>query len=241
MLRMLKNSMKSAARILTFLPYGLDPWNDVKRLSIALGKPIKIVLDVGANVGSTSGTLLKQFDGCRVFAFEPHPPTFQKLLGNVSNHRFVPVQLALSDARGSQTFYEYEGESVLNSLIPNARFAQRFDRRAKELTVEKITVDDFCLQNHIEHNGILKIDTEGNDYAVLKGASRMLSSRSIDFIYFEFNDFVPKDGTTGGSLNEISAYLSEFGFRFVATYTDYIVTQGDMFVVANALMVRGNN
>ena len=61
--------------------------------------------------------------------------------------------------------------------------------------------------------------------------------RAIDFIYFEFNDFVPKNGATGGSLNEISAWLSGFGFRYVATYTDYIVTRGDWFAVANCLMV----
>jgi hypothetical protein len=53
----------------------------------------------------------------------------------------------------------------------------------------------------------LKIDTEGHDFNVLKGAERMLRNNSIAFIYFEFNDFIQEKSTNGGSLNEITEYL----------------------------------
>jgi hypothetical protein len=49
-------------------------------------------------------------------------------------------------------------------------------------------------------------------------------------------DFIQEKSTNGGSLNEITDYLSSFGFQFVGTYTDYIVTEKKMFVVANALL-----
>lgn len=210
----------------------------MKRLSAALGRPIDVVFDVGANTGSTSKLLLKQFPDCRVYAFEPHPNTFRELWENVDNPRFTPIQLAMSDTAGDQTLYGY-CQSGLSSLVPNARNIQTFARDVEsELTVETSTIDAFCLHNDIEHVGILKIDAEGHDFEVLKGATRMLSSRAIDFIYFEFNDFMPKDGSSGGSLNEISAWLSGFGFRFIATYTEVVSALDDMFIVANCLMVN---
>ena len=101
------------------------------------------------------------------------------------------------------------------------------------------TIDDFCSANKIPKIDILKIDTEGFDLNVLKGAQQMLSRGQIAFIYTEFNDCVARQGTTGGALNEISDYLAQFKFRFVATYTDYVHPIEDLFVVSNLLMVRG--
>lgn len=235
-----KSLVKSTSRKLGYevrkVRYGFDPWGDVSRLSLALSKPIECVFDIGANLGSTSQEILRRFDSCRVFGFEPHPATFEKLKANITNDRFFPIQLAFSDISGTRTLYEYESATI-NSLVPNARFAERFDCSARELLVVTNTIDEFCLASQIRHIDLLKIDTEGHDYNVLRGAEKMLRAKAVHFIYFEFNDFVSKTGATGGSLNEISTYLAEFGFRFVATYTDYLVPEGDMFVVANALVV----
>src|SRR6266849_3760996 len=62
------------------LPYGIDFMLDIERLSRAWGVPIRTFFDVGANVGQTSASALASFADARVFAFEPHPATFSKLL-----------------------------------------------------------------------------------------------------------------------------------------------------------------
>ena len=79
------------------------------------------------------------------------------------------------------------------------------------------------------------IDTEAFDLSVMKGAARMLQERRIGFIYTEFNDLSVKEGTTGGALIPISEYLSPFGLRYVATYTDFVLPENGMFICANAL------
>jgi hypothetical protein len=137
---------------------------------------------------------------------------------------------------GQDILYDHGEQGYINSLTPNARYAVRFDKKAAELSVMTKTIDEFCSENAISKIDILKIDTEGYDFNVLRGAQKMLSSNSVAFTYFEFNDFTQGAGTEGGSLNEITEYLSGFGFQFVATYTDYIVTEQRMFVVANALL-----
>ncbi len=241
--KLIRNQLNSAGyRIYKtkFIPYGFDFWVDVSRLSQMLGKKIDVVFDVGANMGDTSQDALKTFPDAQVFAFEPHPDTFGSLTQRITQKNFHPHRLALSNSAGESLLYTYEGESVLNSLVPDTRYTQRFDRKAQSINIEKSTIDYFCKSNAIKTIDILKIDTEGNDFNVILGAERMLRENAIGFIYFEFNDVMPLPSARGGSFNEISEYLHRFDFRFVATYTDYIVTTGDMFVVANGLMINPN-
>jgi len=220
--------------------FGIRWLNDVKRLSNSYGKKINIAFDVGANIGATSKEMLECFDSSEVYAFECHPNTFNKLVHNLAGTRAYPLEIALSNTSGKDTFYDYGDEGYINSLTPNAPYAVRFSKKATELSVLTKTIDEFSFENKISKIDLLKIDTEGHDLNVLRGGHKMLSSNSIAFIYFEFNDFYQGENTDGGSLNEITEYLAGFGFQFVATYTDYIVTEKKMFVVANALLFNPN-
>ena len=96
-------------------------------------------------------------------------------------------------------------------------------------------MDDFCLKHDIGSIDILKLDTEGSELAVLKGAERMLTSGRCSYVYTEFNELQPQPGTTGGALIPISDLLARFGLRYVATYTDSVLPNGGMHVCANAL------
>ena len=88
---------------------------------------------------------------------------------------------------------------------------------------------------------VLKVDTEGFDLEVLKGAQTMLKEGAISFIYFEFNDIqLSSDNSAGGALFPIDDFLRRYQYRFIATYNDYVVTAGDLFAVSNALYYRKN-
>ena len=234
----LRKTFGIGVRSVDHLKYGLDPINDVNTLSLSLDKPIDVVFDVGAHEGVASREYLTSFPNSHIFAFEPHKPSFDVLGKNIQNSRFHPFQLALTDEVADVTFYEYGNGSTINSLVPNARYPERKGMKPTEAIVSATTLDHFCGQNGVEHISFLKIDTEGNDFLAVRGAERLLRERRIDFIQFEFNDFALKEGVSGGSLNQISDYISRFGFNFVATYTDYIQTKNGFFVVANALAVR---
>jgi FkbM family methyltransferase len=58
----------------------------------------KVAYAIGANFGNMSQILLTNFD--QVFAFEPAFESFVELVQNVSDPRFVPLNLAVSDADG---------------------------------------------------------------------------------------------------------------------------------------------
>jgi FkbM family methyltransferase len=215
--------------------FGLDPFSDIQKLSTAWASPISMVFDVGANNGATASAALKKFPDARVFSFEPHPATFAALIARIGNQaRFRAVNTALGSVVGEVEMIEYE-QSEINSLTPDARFAKRFGKQGCTIRVQSTTLDIFCAQNSIDHIDVLKIDTEGFDFVVLEGCRSMLERRAVKFIYVEFNDLQPNDGVFGGALLPFDNLLRPLGYRFVASYTDRVVTEGEMFTVSNAL------
>ena len=147
-------------------------------------------------------------------------------------------QTALGEKIGNVTLYEYGASgdgSLINSLVPNARFPVKFGYSAAEIAVPCTTVDTFCEENGVQHIGFLKVDAEGFDFFVLQGARRMLRERRVDYVYVEFNDLRPSFGTSGGALMPISDYLAEFGLQYVITYTDFVLSEREISVCANAL------
>lgn len=96
------------------------------------------------------------------------------------------------------------------------------------------TIDRFCDRNNLSGIDILKIDTEGFDLSVLKGARRLLEARRIKFIWVEFNSLSQIDGKPG-SLAAIAGFLEQYDVRFVASYIDYIIPDRGLFISANAL------
>ena len=221
-----------------FLQYGISVYDDIVRLNRAWGRSVSTFFDVGANVGQTTREALRRFPSARVYAFEPHPTSFRELAA-IKDDRLSAHQLALGERSGNATLYQY-GEagdgSLINSLVSDARFPTHFGHRPKkEVDVTCSTVDDFCLEHGIESIDILKLDTEGSELAVLKGAERMLASGRCSYVYTEFNELQPQPRTTGGALIPISDLLARFGLRYVATYTDFVLPNGGMHVCANAL------
>ena len=87
----------------------------------------------------------------------------------------------------------------------------------------------------LESIDILKIDTEGYDLEVLKGANDLLRNHAVKFIYLEFNQITGSSKQVRGSLCPMAEILAPFGFKFVASYNDYIVPEDGFFMVSNAL------
>jgi FkbM family methyltransferase len=220
------------------LPFGVDYQNDILRLANIIGTSVSVFFDVGANVGQTSIDALKNFPDATIYAFEPHDATLAALSANVSSPRVHAFNLALSDRTGEAEFFDYGALATSNSLVGDAQYAARTKHEVHVRKVDCDTLDSICTRLEIEHIDVLKIDTEGHDLAVLQGAQRMLSQHRIRFIYVEFNTLGPKAGTTGGALMPISTMLEPLGFRFIASYAEYMITTGDLFVTSNALFVH---
>lgn len=218
--------------------FGHDPFRDIRQLSERENLGVRTFFDVGANEGGTSLKVVKLFPEAHIFAFEPHPNTFSRLTDATKKYQAIEaVQTALGAEAGDKIMHVY-GVSLINSLVPNAQFPVRFGHELSKIMVSCTTIDLFCEQRNIKQIDVLKIDAEGFDLEVLKGAETMLKLGAVSFVYFEFNDIQPSQAAAGGALLPIDDFLKQYQYRFIATYNDYVVTAGDFFVVSNALYGR---
>ncbi len=146
---------------------------------------IDVVVDVGANVGDYTYEFL---DIPSVFCLEPHPETFKKL-----KQRFRPTkcrlfELALSDFQGETKMYDIKGlkGSELATMYEEV-ISYQHKAEADFVNIKVSTLDRFVEQNSIDRISLLKLDTEGSEYKILKGASDSLNKGIVDIIHFEFN------------------------------------------------------
>jgi FkbM family methyltransferase len=134
------------------------------------------VIDVGANVGFFSLLLSGWTETGPIFAFEPAPTNYQKLCANIELNakasRICPERVALSDRTEPISFLADERNPTRNrALIQPSR-----DLRGVT-TVNATSLDQFAAAHHIEDIAFLKIDVEGYEPSVLRGAARVLTEK----------------------------------------------------------------
>ena len=168
-------------------------------------RPGMVMLDVGAYVGQFTLVASRATgDEIRIFAFEPTPDVFHQLRRNVqANHcsHVTCIQAALSDKPGRGKFYLYSQSHDQNSLRPLIP-----DARCVEVTVE--TIDAISEKHKIGQIDLIKIDVEGNEFCVLKGARQSLA-RFRPVLIIEVSKHQQSYGYTGAALKE---FVSDLGY-----------------------------
>jgi FkbM family methyltransferase len=191
--------------------FGIDVDLDLARITSA--DPLKTIFDVGANIGQTARRFARAFPSAdTICSFEPVPASFADLQATVKSLPQVRIfNCALGDAAGT----------VQISLGPNSLCnSLRSIRDATgSLAVSIDTLDNVCDSNQIDSVDLLKIDVEGFELPVLRGADRRLSSGKIRYIYAECV-LAPNAEMPHTSFFELHHLLSEKGFCFVSYYPE---------------------
>jgi FkbM family methyltransferase len=217
---------------LTTLPIGVDLFYDItKRLHYG---PLNIAFDVGANDGQTVNWIKYYSPRTKIVAFEPVENTYNKLLLNIAVHKSIVAEnIALGEKEGKQKIRLDPDFSVLNSL--NELIMSK-DPNAVEELITIDTLDNYCLRKGIDKIDLLKIDTEGYELKVLKGAEIFISEKKVSFIYCEvgFNE----SNTRNTSFEKLTTYLAERDYYFYALYhiDSHDWKQGNH--LANALYIQ---
>lgn len=172
-----------------------------------LASPGELAVDVGANIGYMTAVFaacIGSLPGGSVLAIEAHPEIFEELKYNVENWRKVLTnvkleiqQIAISDERGKVTL------GIPNSFATNRGLAAVLNRNDanKHLDLnswQTVTVDSVSLDDLLPAPlkiGVLKLDVEGHEISVLKGAKKLLKEQRIRDCVFEEHREYPTDVT----------------------------------------------
>lgn len=168
-----------------------------------------VFFDVGANQGQFLNLIVDIFskEDIRVYSFEPASSSFASLQKKFGNSTNVTLEnLGLDDHPNRSKLYYDE---------PNSLFASKYDRDVSRLNTkfehselaEFTTLDLYYENKNVEEIFLLKIDVEGNELNVLKGAKGLFEQKRIRYLCFEFGSTQIDSRTF---FKDIYAFLKDF-------------------------------
>lgn len=160
----------------------------LKQVTTIVSTASTVLFDIGANRGEFTNRALRAWQGTsyQLYAFEPSQKTFEILKSEVQTSPFVHLfNIGFSDKPGTtELYYDKEGSGLASV------YSRQLDhvgiRFQEHETIELTTLDSFCRQYKIDNIDFLKLDVEGHELSVLKGAESLLKEKKIKVIQFEF-------------------------------------------------------
>lgn len=163
--------------------YGLADASEMRFVLDLLG-PGDVLFDVGANLGVYS-VLATAVDGATAVAFEPNRRSQERLRENLELNdvtgRVTVVPSAVGAQRGTVSFTTEL--DAMNRIVTDPASAEG----AALETVELVSLDEWCAEHGDPSPAVVKIDVEGHELDVLRGASALFE-RCSPALIVEVND-----------------------------------------------------
>jgi FkbM family methyltransferase len=173
-------------------------------------KPGMVFLDIGANIGQYS-LLASELVGSEgtVHSFEPYPLMYAVLRRNVERNHCVNVHcncVALDEQEGSQQLFLSGSKGFgSTSFVPAEHYS------GLQIGVRTMSVDRYAQVHGLDRVDLIKIDVEGAEMSVLKGAHFLLDKHPDVALVLEFNDTAAH--RFGYSSAQLADYLRARGFK----------------------------
>jgi FkbM family methyltransferase len=150
------------------------------------------IFDVGANKGSMTKLYLRLYKKIKVIAFEPLP------VFKLKSDQVKLMKVALGAEIGTAKFYVCKHNASSSLILPNSSsgwlgrkakiLGLEAERLYNEIKVSVTTLDQVVAESKIDSIFLLKIDTEGGELNVIKGAVETLRSGIIKNIQLELHN-----------------------------------------------------
>jgi FkbM family methyltransferase len=170
--------------------------------------------DVGANIGLHSLSLVRLKPDIECIAFEPFYKNFDKLINNIKLNKRSKINaynFALDEDINLHSLYTSpfnHGRTGFNK-IPKTQYTNS--------RILSISADQLVQEYKVKEPNIVKLDTEGNELAILRGMKNIISRTRLRAIIFE----------TSSDLDDISEllYANNFTIKKIDNLNNYIATR----------------
>ena len=169
-----------------------------------------VAVDVGANAGDWSEDLLSLVSPGQLLVIEPDPRLQAGLADRFGDHRGIEViPVAVGEQSGTLPFKQMENSAMNSFLSPTAETVSIYGPTAVAQTVVQVPVKNLdTLTDALPKIDLLKIDVQGYEKEVLRGAARML--RRTTHVLLEVNFFSHYDGEM--TFAELDETMRQAGF-----------------------------
>jgi len=160
-----------------------------------LGSKIGLLVDVGFFLGEYFKNLKKKIEIQKAIAFEPNPETFKKVKKIFLTDNTVEIiNCALGEKNSTKDFnLNFEpSSSSFNEMDFNSKYFKKkniilnlfgFQKINKSIPVQIKTLDEILQQYDFKNIDLIKIDTEGYEYKIIKGIKNII--KNVKVIHFE--------------------------------------------------------
>jgi len=182
---------------------GLHEFNDMAFV-LHLLREKDLFVDIGANVGSYT-ILASAVQHARTISIEPVTQTFSDLNKNIELNNIRSLVISLNIALGNE-----KGEIKFTKNQDTINHALAKDENLSE--AEYVTVPVDTLDNLLQHEQplLLKIDVEGFETLVMKGADKLMKSGFPKAVIMEINDSIFRYGFDKDALHD---EMLRYGFN----------------------------
>ncbi len=171
--------------------------------------PGSVIFDVGANIGVYTIIGAKKTGTFgNVYAFEPDPRNYKFLRRNIKSHHLVNVRAvnkAIANTVGDVTLYIH-GDPTSSRIVKSSWRAEGIVGIHR---VEVTTIDKFAETYKISNIDVMKMDVEGAELEVIKGAERTLQKLNSAVVFFELAPRL----STKPKIMELLELLNILGFQ----------------------------
>jgi FkbM family methyltransferase len=198
-----------------------------KEMSMHIGNDLRacdtpVYMDIGANIGLIIANVLNEVPTTRITAFEPGPRQYELLqktiLTNKLSTQVALMSQALSDREGKIQFYTHESRDVAkDGLLDTGR-----GEKTVAIEVETTTLDRWWKQSGTPHVDVVKIDTEGAELLILRGATEFMQKvKPIFYLEIEPMNLRAYPYTA----HDILAHLTKEGYRLASLDGTNVTTE----------------
>jgi FkbM family methyltransferase len=188
---------------------------------------IESIIDVGAHHGESIELFLKNFKILNIYAFEPSPESFKNLIVNTNyllekkiNFEAYNLGLGSSDQKLLLNISLETSSSTINSINKKSNYYEKkikflgqqnrdFFHKKEEITIT--TLDKAMLNKNCATIDLIKIDTEGYEYEVLKGSVKVLKKTKLILFEHHYDNMIIKNYT----FEKINDFLIQNSFKKV--------------------------
>jgi FkbM family methyltransferase len=197
---------------------GLDAVNDIKTIYGQEGP--RVIFDVGAHRGETATLFARSFPQAQIHSFEPASDTFAALQRAVSpfpNVRAVNAALGRTDGLTALNVNKFSpANSLLKSAAPTNEVGAELMDTIQTQSVNLRALDSYCQEARVGFIDLLKMDVQGFELEVLRGAEMLLKSQNVALIYSEVLFKRLYEGQP--FFEDLSRELAGHGFELVDLY-----------------------
>lgn len=169
-----------------------------------------VIFDIGSNIGTFTSWMAKAFPNGKIYSFEPQRLVFQMICGNMAINNLDNVYIFNIALGNENEILEFEEPDYFQNVDYGTFSLKKevLEKKSKyKNIVDLMTLDNFVEKYKIEIIDFIKIDAEGMDLEVLKGAEKTISK-------FKPNILVEHSDNENSILDSLRSELDKYNYKF---------------------------